>query len=101
MILMSSKVHAIRPRFIKEMSLLTELTFRCVSQHHQSMNKSDDVAAHDVARRNETLVLLKKISFINHGLIACTLLGINIYSKIEIPAWILVRDNIYENLLSM
>ena len=35
----------------------------------------------------------KLISFINHGLIACTLLGINIYSKIEIPAWFLGRDN--------
>ena len=36
----------------------------------------------------------KLISFINHGLIASTLLGINICSKIEISAWILARDNI-------
>ena len=35
----------------------------------------------------------KLSSFINHGLIACTLLGINICSKTEIPAWILAHDN--------
>ena len=51
----------------------------------------------DAARRNEALVLL--INFISHGLIACTLLGINIFSKIEIPAWILARDNIEETNL--
>ena len=34
----------------------------------------------------------KLISFTNYGLFACTLLGINICSEIEIPAWILARD---------
>ena len=51
-ILMPSKVLVIRPWFIKEISLL------------------------NVSPVN------KLISFINHGLIACTLLGINICSKI-------------------
>ena len=36
----------------------------------------------------------KLISFTNYGLFACTLLGINICSEIEIPAWILARDTI-------
>ena len=41
----------------------------------------------------------KLISSINHGLIARTLLGINICSKIEIPTWILARDVIENPLL--
>ena len=84
-----------RSWFLKEISLLAGLTFRYVSQHHQSMNKLNEYRIYNVRdiklgvilwRCCETLrnvsPVNKLISFINHGFITCTLPGINISPNI-------------------